>query len=85
MLQVITPLLPEALHSDISGLLPGIAGCTRSSFAIVRYTAGKALAVICQTMLQNGIRILLDEVVPLLGDSRNVAHRQGAIEAIWCK
>lgn len=82
-LQVVLPLLPSSLHSHIEDLIPGIVQAIKNAYAVVRNAAGKALAVVCLHMPQQGMRAVLDKVLPLLGDTRNIAHRQGAMEAIW--
>jgi len=82
-LQVVLPLLPSELHPHIEELVPGVVTAIKSSYAVVRNAAGKTLAIVCRSMPQQGMRIVLDELLPLLGDTRNLVHRQGAMEAIW--
>jgi hypothetical protein len=34
-------------------------------------------------MTEQGMKIVLDKLLPLLGDTKNLSHRQGTMEAIW--
>lgn len=82
-LQVILPLLPSSLHPHIEVLVPGVVEAIKSSYAVIRNAAGKALAVVCRNMTEQGMKIVLDKLLPLLGDTKNLSHRQGTMEAIW--
>ena len=82
-LQVVLPLLPASLHPTIDALVPGIVAAIQSSYAVIRNAAGKALAVVCRHMAQQGMKAVLDDLLPLLGDTRNLHRRQGAMEAVW--
>nr|XP_019011335.1 TATA-binding protein-associated factor [Kwoniella pini CBS 10737]OCF50116.1 TATA-binding protein-associated factor [Kwoniella pini CBS 10737] len=81
-LRLITPELDSALHSRLHMLFPPIILALQSSFAVIRYTAAKCLAALCDVMLNEGMRRVVDDVVPLVGDATRVFSRQGAVEAI---
>jgi TATA-binding protein-associated factor len=83
VLQIVLPLVPKSLHLLMAQLIPGIVAGARSVFAVIRNAAGKALAVTCQVMPQPGMQAVLQDLLPVLGDSRELKHRQGAIESIW--
>jgi TATA-binding protein-associated factor len=82
-LQIILPLLPRSLHPHIEVLVPGVVEAIKSPYAVIRNAAGKALAGVCRSMTEQGMKIVLDKLLPLLGDTKNLSHRQGTMEAIW--
>lgn len=84
-LQIVLPLLPPSLHDMIAVLIPGIIASIKSPFAVIRSAAGRALATVCRVIPQQGMSVVLDEIVPALGDSLDLSHRRGAIEGIWCE
>ncbi|OCF37798.1 TATA-binding protein-associated factor [Kwoniella heveanensis BCC8398] len=81
-LRLIMPELDQTLHTQLQTLFPAIVMALQSSFAVVRHTAAKCLAAICDAVTHEGMRKVVDDVVPLVGDATNVASRQGAVEAI---
>lgn len=81
-LRFIAPMLDPSLQARLSTLFPSIIGCLSSSFSVVRITAAKCLAALCDIMTEDGMRQVVDSVVPLVGDARRTYSRQGAVEAI---
>lgn len=79
--------LVGSLHEDVRGfvkeLLPLIANALQSRLYVLRYAAAKCFATICSVMSVDGITMLVDNVVPSIGNSSNVHARQGAIECIY--
>ena len=70
--------LYEQLLSSTDNLL----GCLEHPFSAVRHMAGRCLAVLSRIMTCDVMERVISRVVPLLGASDNLVHRQGAIEAI---
>ncbi|WVQ99889.1 hypothetical protein IAU59_007032 [Kwoniella sp. CBS 9459] len=81
-LRLIMPELDATLYPQLHTLFPSIIMALQSSFAVVRHTAAKCLAAICDVMTHEGMRKVVDDVIPLVGDATKVASRQGAVEAI---
>ncbi len=75
------------LHEDVRGfvqdLLPLIAKALQSRLYVLRYAAAKCFATICSVMSVQGITMLVESVLPTIGDGGNVHARQGAIECIY--
>jgi TATA-binding protein-associated factor len=63
-------------------LFPGIIRSLQSSFTVVRVIAAKCMATLCDVITEEGMKMVVDEVVPLVGDATRVSARQGAVEAI---
>ncbi|KAF2029275.1 hypothetical protein EK21DRAFT_113010 [Setomelanomma holmii] len=79
--------LVGSLHLDVRGfvkdLLPLIAKALQSRLYVLRYVAAKCFATICSVMSVEGITMLVESVLPTIGDGGNVHGRQGAIECIY--
>ncbi|PVH97564.1 hypothetical protein DM02DRAFT_79104 [Periconia macrospinosa] len=79
--------LVGSLHPDVRGLvrelLPLIANALQSRLYVLRYAAAKCFATICSVMSVEGITMLVESVIPSIGNSGNVHARQGAIECIY--
>lgn len=75
------------LHPDVRGfvkdLLPLIAKALQSKLYVLRYVAAKCFATICSVMSVEGVTMLVESVLPTIGDGANVHGRQGAIECIY--
>jgi TATA-binding protein-associated factor len=74
--------LDPSLHVQLLDLLPSIICALSSSYALIRSTAAKCLAAICDVVTEQGMKLLVDYVVPMVGDAKRVSSRQGAVEAI---
>ncbi|KAF9583392.1 TATA-binding protein-associated factor mot1, partial [Lunasporangiospora selenospora] len=82
LIKTLVPHLHTALYPSIQELLPYLATALLSPFTVVRHAASKSLAVICNVITVPGLHLVIDRVVPYLGDSVNVIRRQGAVEMI---
>ncbi|WVW85765.1 hypothetical protein I302_107803 [Kwoniella bestiolae CBS 10118] len=81
-LRLIVPQLDPSLHRQLQTLLPPVIAALQSTFAVIRHTAAKCLAAMCDVMLNEGMKKVVDDIVPLVGDATRVSSRQGAVEAI---
>jgi TATA-binding protein-associated factor len=81
-LRLIAPHLDSSLHTRLSALLPPIILALQSSYGIIRYTAARCFAALCDVMIDEAMKATIDGVVPLIGDARRVNARQGAVEAV---
>ncbi|KAK6910607.1 hypothetical protein I203_104639 [Kwoniella mangroviensis CBS 8507] len=81
-LRLIVPELDPSLHAQLHVLFPPIITALQSSFAVIRHSAAKCLAAFCDVLLNESMKKVVDDVVPLVGDATRVASRQGAVEAI---
>lgn len=82
VLPVASAKLEPTLHKRLASLLPALAIATRSRFAVVRYAVAKSFATLCDIVPVDGLRFVVESVVPVLADPLNVNHRRGAIELI---
>ncbi|KAG0222703.1 TATA-binding protein-associated factor mot1 [Mortierella sp. GBA43] len=82
IIRILVTHLDSGLYPSIEELMPHIATALLSPFTVVRHAAAKCLAVICNVITVPGMHLVIDRVVPYLGDSTNVTRRQGAVEMI---
>lgn len=81
-LRLISPNLDHHLHRRLATLLPTIILALQSHYSIIRHTAALCFAALCDVMIDESMKAVIDGVVPLIGDARRVPARQGAVEAV---
>ncbi|RXK40222.1 TATA-binding protein-associated factor [Tremella mesenterica] len=81
-IRLILPELHSNLHDKVGGLLPSIILALQSSYAVVRLSAAKCLATMCEVMTEKAMKEVVDRVVPLIGDAKRESARRGAVEAV---
>ena len=74
--------LGPSLHGNICSLLPALVSATRSRYAVVRHAVARCFATLCDVVPVEGLRAVVEDVVPQLGDPLQVNHRRGAVELI---
>ncbi|KAF9286646.1 TATA-binding protein-associated factor mot1 [Linnemannia elongata] len=82
IIKTLVPHLHPVLYPSIEQLMPHIATALLSPFTVVRHAAAKCLAVVCNVITVAGMHLVIDRVIPFLGDTANVIRRQGACEMI---
>jgi TATA-binding protein-associated factor len=83
VLHVVVPSLDNSLHDRVVELFPSIARALRSKFALIRQAASRSLATLCNTITMQGMRFVIEDVLPFLGDATMLENRQGAMELIY--
>ncbi|KAG8217266.1 hypothetical protein J3R82DRAFT_5359 [Butyriboletus roseoflavus] len=83
VLEAISPALDPTLWPKLAELFPAIAIALRSKFAIIRQTAARCFATVCEVMTAEAMRFVIEHLVPLIGDAVVLSNRQGAAEAIY--
>ena len=83
LLHTLAPTFDRTLHSRLTTLFPAVLSGLRSRYALLRQCAAQCLATLCDVMTVDAMRVVVQEVVPLLGDTTCVGNRQGAIEVIY--
>lgn len=63
-------------------LFPHIIAALQSSYSLIRVSAAKCIATLCLGMTEDGMKFVVDHVVPLIGDAKRTPSRQGAVEAV---
>ncbi|KAK4703463.1 TATA-binding protein-associated factor, partial [Phenoliferia sp. Uapishka_3] len=74
--------LGESLHGRLTALLPSLALAARSQYAVVRYSVARSFAALCDIVPTEGLRHVVELVLPVIGDPINVNYRRGAMELL---
>ncbi|GAA5886029.1 hypothetical protein JCM5296_007067 [Sporobolomyces johnsonii] len=82
VLPVAAEKLSPELKPRLAALFPNLALATRSRFAVVRYAVAKCFATLCDLAPEQGMKHVVEAVVPVLADPLNVNNRRGAVELI---
>ncbi|KAI9316037.1 hypothetical protein BX666DRAFT_283572 [Dichotomocladium elegans] len=83
VMTTVVPYLSEVLWKDVVQVVPLIAKALQSCYEVVRHVSAQCLATICNTITAESMQIVVEHVLPLLGDTGNAVHRQGAAELIY--
>ncbi|THH06208.1 hypothetical protein EW145_g4240 [Phellinidium pouzarii] len=83
VLKVTASALHESLWYRLGELLPKLTLALRSRYAIIRQCTAKCFATICGVITVQAMKYIIENVIPLLGDSRSTTNRQGAVELIY--
>ncbi|CAI2172682.1 1119_t:CDS:10 [Funneliformis geosporum] len=83
IIQSLVPVVHENLYSKITELLPHIVKAIQCQYSVIRFMAARCFATIASVITIPSMQIIIHQVIPLLGDSQNVIHRQGAAELIY--
>ncbi|KAI5477115.1 hypothetical protein MNV49_006843 [Pseudohyphozyma bogoriensis] len=71
-----------SLNEKLATLFPSLALAARSKFAVVRYAVARCFASLCDSAPSEGLREVVERVLPVLGDPLNVNNRRGAVELV---
>lgn len=83
VLEAVVPTLHQELWPKIRELFPMIAMALRSRFAIIRQSAARCFAAICDVMTVDAMRFVIETILPFLGDTLVNPNRQGATELVF--
>jgi TATA-binding protein-associated factor len=83
VLEAVVPALHENLWPKVLELLPKLLLALRSKYAIVRRSAARCLATVCDVVTTGGMRFVIENVIPLLADPLSLPNRQGGAELIY--
>ncbi|RUP50793.1 hypothetical protein BC936DRAFT_137667 [Jimgerdemannia flammicorona] len=83
VVMTVVPFLNKALWKQVIDILPNITKALQSRYAVIRSVAARCLAIICSVITVEGMQSVIDKVLPLLGDTQHVVHRQGAAEMVY--
>ena len=83
VLEAVVPTLHRDLWPKLSEIFPMITLALQSRYAIIRQSASRCFATVCDVMTSEAMRFVVENVVPLLGDPLVLSNRQGATELIY--
>ena len=83
VLEAVVPVFHQDLWSKLGEIFPMMTLALQSRYAIIRQSAARCFATVCDVMTSEAMRYVIENVVPLLGDPLVLSNRQGAAELIY--
>lgn len=84
LLELSSPHLHIALHTQLFDKLPKLCLLVQHPFKAVRHMASRCLATLAVINSKMVMRLVIDDLIPLLSQIESSINREGAIEAITC-
>lgn len=83
VLEAVVPTLHTDLQARVVELFPAMTTALRSRYAIIRQSAARCFATVCDVMATDAMRYVVENLISLMGDAVVLSNRQGAAEAIY--
>jgi len=83
VLEAVVPALHQDLWPKVGEIFPMMTLALQSRYAIIRQSAARCFATVCDVMTSEAMRYVIENVIPLLGDPLVLSNRQGATEIIY--
>ncbi|KAJ7771662.1 SNF2 superfamily chromatin remodeling protein [Mycena metata] len=83
VLEAVVPTFHPDLWPKLAETFPMMHTALTSRFAIIRQSAARCFATLCDVMTSDAMRYVIEKIVPLLGDPVVLANRQGATELMY--
>jgi TATA-binding protein-associated factor len=82
VLPTVVPSLHDDMRERVVSLFPLITLGVQSKFAVIRYATARCFASLCDSLPTEGLRHVVINVLPLLGNPLRLDDRRGAIELV---
>ncbi|KAJ7090312.1 SNF2 superfamily chromatin remodeling protein [Mycena belliarum] len=83
VLEAVVPTFHPDLWPKLAETFPMMHIALTSRFAIIRQSAARCFATLCDVMTSEAMRYVIENIVPLLGDPLVLSNRQGATELMY--
>jgi TATA-binding protein-associated factor len=83
ILRTLLPYLDHDLVIQLRNLLPYVCQALQCKYSVVRFTAARFFASLCQVDIIAGMKFMVETILPTVADQHDVKRRQGAIECIY--
>jgi TATA-binding protein-associated factor len=83
VLEAVAPTFHPNLWPKLVDIFPLMSLALQSHFAIIRQSAARCFATVCEVMTSEAMRYVVENIVPLLGDAVTLVNRQGATELMY--
>jgi TATA-binding protein-associated factor len=83
LLRGLAPNLHPGLHSFVDEMMPAVLAALRCRLSVLRYAAAKCFAAICSVWPVKCMTLMVEKVLPVIGNPLSLQHRQGAIETVY--
>jgi hypothetical protein len=85
VLEAVLPTLHDELWPTLTEIYSMLALALRSQYAIIRQSAARCFATVCDVAIADTMRFVVEKIVPFLGDALSLSNRQGAVEPMYRK
>ncbi|KAL4871755.1 hypothetical protein BDV12DRAFT_19376 [Aspergillus spectabilis] len=82
-LRALLPKFDPGLYPWVVSLMPLVAKALQCRLSVIRYAAAKCFATICSVVTVDGMTMLVEKILPTIGNALDVHNRQGAVECIY--
>ncbi|KAI8381200.1 uncharacterized protein BYT42DRAFT_598127 [Radiomyces spectabilis] len=79
----VVPYISSELWPKMVEIVPYVCKALQSQYAVIRQVSARCLATIANVVTVQTMQLLIERVLPQLGDALNVHHRQGAAELVY--
>ncbi|ORX49409.1 hypothetical protein DM01DRAFT_355501 [Hesseltinella vesiculosa] len=79
----VTPVLSREVWPRVELLIPLIGKALVSCYTMIRLVSARCLAVVADVMTEATMPFIVDQLLPLLGDTASVTNRQGIAELAY--
>lgn len=83
VLRTLLPTLHPDLVRELEEMFPQIVQAIQCRFSVIRFAAARCFSSMCKANLINGMKVMVDNVLPMVADQHDMERRQGAIECIY--
>ncbi|KAF2222739.1 SNF2 family DNA-dependent ATPase domain-containing protein [Elsinoe ampelina] len=82
-LRALLPSFHPDLHTFVVELMPMVARALQTRLSVLRYSAAKCFASTCSVIPIQGFTMLVESVMPNIGNPNDLFSRQGIVECIY--
>ncbi|KAK5940364.1 TATA-binding protein-associated factor mot1 [Knufia obscura] len=82
-LRTIAPYLHPGLHDWVETLMPLMEKGIRHQLSVIRYAAAKCFATVCSVIPGKGMTMLVEHILPNMGNALDLRDRQGITETVY--
>ena len=82
VLEAMAPAVSPALRPQLLALLPSLLRGLLCPFTAIRHMCARCISAMAKVDLHHTLQFVVTHVLPYLGDTEHIHHRQGTIEAI---
>ncbi|GAM29011.1 hypothetical protein SAMD00019534_121870 [Acytostelium subglobosum LB1] len=82
LLRTVLPSLDASFHTMLNDVIPIVFHFIKTPNTSVQWMASKTIAQLCRTITLSSMHYLIYNLLPLLGDSRSIVNRSGAITTL---
>ncbi|KAL0076434.1 hypothetical protein J3Q64DRAFT_1852898 [Phycomyces blakesleeanus] len=83
IVNTVVPCLSQDLRDQMVSIVPDICTALMSRYAVIRQVSARCLATVADVLTTETMQIIIERVLPELGNQMHVHHRQGASELVY--